>query len=110
MRRERLELLRQDVVNISIGEVFTVGKLVAALLHRDTSPVTQTSELLKGANSHESLEGVEGVGETDVFVELPGLGACTHIRDRCHAAPVHRVVERGEHPRLYVLVVLDDTL
>ena len=95
---------------VLVREVVAVGELVAALLHRDTSTVAEAGELLQGADGHESLEGVEGVGETDVLVELPSLGAGAHVHDRCHAASVHRVVDGGEHPGLRVLVVLDDAV
>ena len=74
---------------ILVREVVAVGELVATLLHRDAGAVTETGELLEGADGHEGGEGVEGVGEADVLVKLPGLSSGAHIRDRCHAASVH---------------------
>ena len=102
--------LNDQRATVFVREVFAVWKLVAPFLHRDASAVVEAGELLQGADGHEGGKGFQGVGEADVFVKLPSLGSGAHICDRSHAGSIHGIVNGGELPRLYVFIVLDDTV
>ena len=100
-----LLLLQPHLAVVLVGEVGTVGELVAALLHGDAGAVSEASELLQAAHRHEGGHGGQRVGGADVPVELPRLGPRAHRRDRRHAAAGDGRVHRRQQPCLGVLGV-----